>query len=94
MADPATGAQRQSPAVERMSSLAEAAGEPPELDTAEEEEEELVAFLERDQLVIDRSVPVPPAQLGVRARTALWALRVLVTVVSAMVVYAFVDGLH
>ncbi len=93
MADPATGAQRQPPAVERMSSLAEAAGEPPELDTAEEEEE-LVAFLERDQLVIDRSVPVPPAQLGVRARTALWALRVLVTVVSAMVVYAFVDGLH
>jgi hypothetical protein len=56
--------------------------------------EELVQFLERDQLVEDKSRPVGRATLGRRAKLALWALRVFVTVVSAMVIYAFVAQLH
>ena len=39
-------------------------------------------------------VPVPPAVLGVRALRGLWALRVFVLLVSAMVIVAFVAGLH
>jgi hypothetical protein len=57
------------------------------------EEEELVMFLERDQLSSDRSRPVPRAPLGDRARLALWALRVFVLVLSAMVIYTFVAQL-
>lgn len=55
--------------------------------------EELVQFLERDQLVEDKSRPVPRAELGRWANVALWALRVFVLVVSAMVIYAFVAQL-
>ncbi|GAC1490427.1 MAG: hypothetical protein NVS1B9_11720 [Solirubrobacteraceae bacterium] len=55
--------------------------------------EELVAFLERDQLVADTSRPVAPAELGWRARSALWALRAFVVVVSAMVIYTFSHAL-
>jgi hypothetical protein len=51
---------------------------------------DLVAFLEPDQLTADTSVPVPRAALSARARAGLWALRIFVTVVGAMVVYAFV----
>ena len=57
------------------------------------EYEELIEFLERDQLVADTLVPVPPAALSGRAQTLLWALRVFVVVVSAMVVYTFVNQL-
>ncbi len=46
-------------------------------------------FLERDQLVADKSRHVPRAYLSPRARAALWALRVFVLVVSAMVIYTF-----
>jgi len=56
-------------------------------------EEELAMNLERDQLVAATSMPVAPAALGVWARVGLWALRVFVVVVSAMLVYAFVAGL-
>jgi hypothetical protein len=54
---------------------------------------DLVAFLERDQLTADTSVPLPRAPLGTHARMGLWALRVFVTIVAAMVVYAFVAQL-
>jgi hypothetical protein len=50
---------------------------------------ELVMYLERDQLVLDKAHPVPRARLSRRARAGLWALRVFVIVVSAMVIYTF-----
>jgi hypothetical protein len=52
-------------------------------------DDELVMFLERDQLVVDKERRVPLAQLGARARAALWALRLFVLIVSAMVIYTF-----
>ncbi len=55
--------------------------------------EELVEYLERDQLVQDRRRPLPRAALSGRAKAALWALRVFCLVVSAMVVYTFFAGL-
>jgi hypothetical protein len=58
---------------------------------ASQDDEELVMFLERDQLVVDKSRPVPRAALGGRARAALWALRAFASVVSAMVLYTFVS---
>jgi len=57
------------------------------------EEEPLVAFLEPDQLVADKSRPVPRAPLSARASLALWALRVFVIIVSAMVIYTFFSQL-
>jgi hypothetical protein len=56
-------------------------------------DEELVAYLERDQLVADKSRPLPRARLSARARAGLWALRVFTIVVGAMVVYTFVSQL-
>ena len=56
-------------------------------------EEELVMYLERDQLVADRSRPVARAQLGPRARAGLRALRVLVVVMAILVVYTFIAQL-
>ncbi len=53
------------------------------------DDEQLVMFLEPDQLVIDKSRPVPRARLSPRTRLALWALRVFVLAVSAMVIYTF-----
>jgi len=55
------------------------------------EEQEMVMFLERDQLVTDTSRPVPRAALSQRVNSALWALRVFVVVVSAMVIYTFIS---
>jgi hypothetical protein len=57
------------------------------------EQQELVEFLERDQLVIDTSRPVRRMTLSRRASVALWALRVFVVVVSAMVIYTFASQL-
>jgi hypothetical protein len=59
----------------------------------EREREEMVMFLERDQLVSDKSRPVPRARLSRRATVGLWALRVFAIVVSAMVVYTFISQL-
>jgi hypothetical protein len=53
------------------------------------DDEKLVEFLERDQLVSDKSRPLPRAPLGPNANLALWALRVFVIVVAAMVIYTF-----
>ncbi|HWF50379.1 MAG TPA: hypothetical protein VG294_07000 [Solirubrobacteraceae bacterium] len=55
------------------------------------EEQELVEFLERDQLVTDTARPVPRMALSRRTSVALWALRVFVVVVSAMVIYTFIS---
>jgi hypothetical protein len=57
-------------------------------------EDELIMHLERDQLVAETSRPVQRAALGPRATAAAWALRVFVVVVSAMVIYTFIDQLH
>jgi len=57
------------------------------------EQQELVMFLERDQLVFDTSRPVGRLELSRRMSIALWALRVFVVVVSAMVIYTFVSQL-
>jgi hypothetical protein len=54
-----------------------------------QEGEQLVAFLEPDQLVIDKARPVPRAPLTHRANAALWALRVIVLILTAMVIYTF-----
>lgn len=51
--------------------------------------EEMVGPLERDQLVSDRSRPVPAAVLSGRLRMALWVLRIFVVIVGAMVIYTF-----
>jgi hypothetical protein len=58
------------------------------------EEEELIMFLERDQLVSDRSKPVARAHLGRGANLALWALRIFVLIVSFMVIYTFIEQLR
>jgi len=55
----------------------------------DEYEEEMVMFLERDQLVADRRQPLPPANIGSRAEAALWTLRIFVLIVGAMVIYTF-----
>jgi len=51
--------------------------------------DEIVMFLERDQLVSDRQRPLPPATLSAAAQVALWGLRIFVLVVGAMVIYTF-----
>ena len=56
-------------------------------------DDDLVEFLERDQLVADKSRPLPRARLGRRASVALWGLRAFVLIVSAMVIYTFTSQL-
>jgi hypothetical protein len=60
----------------------------------EEEEEELVEFLEQDQLAAGRAQRLPRARLSARAQAALWALRIFALVVGALVVYTFVAALQ
>jgi hypothetical protein len=57
------------------------------------EHQEMVEFLERDQLVHDTSQPVGRMALSRAASTGLWAMRVFVIIVSAMVIYTFVSQL-
>jgi len=61
---------------------------------SQEPDEELIMHLERDQLVAETFRPVPRAQLGSRATIALWALRIFVVLVSAIVIYTFIARLH
>jgi hypothetical protein len=61
---------------------------------AEQLAENLRAHLERGQFVTETSRPLARASLSARATLGLWALRILVVVVSAMVVYAFVTQLN
>lgn len=58
-----------------------------------EHPQELIMHLERDQLVAETLKALPPARIGPRALAALWALRVFVVVVGAMVIYTFVARL-
>ena len=58
-----------------------------------QEREELIAYLEADQLVAERARPLPEATLGRGASAGLWALRIFVLVLSAMVIYTFVAQL-
>jgi len=53
-------------------------------------DEVLPNYLEADQLAAETSRPVPRAVLSRRATAGLWALRVFVVAMSAMVVYVFV----
>ncbi len=55
--------------------------------------EDLVAHLERDQLVAETFRPVAPARLSRTARSALWALRLFTVALAAMVLYAFITQL-
>ncbi len=57
------------------------------------DDDELIMFLERDQLVADTSRPVARARLAPRVNALLWGLRVFVLVVSFMVIYTFVKQL-
>jgi hypothetical protein len=57
---------------------------------AEYDETALVECLEPDQLAVSAARPAPPAHLGPRARVALWALRIFVIIVGAMVIYTFI----
>jgi hypothetical protein len=58
-----------------------------------QERQELIAYLESDQLVVERSRPVPRARLGRGANAGLWALRIFTILISAMVIYTFVAQL-
>ena len=51
------------------------------------------ALLEPGQLTAATRRAVPRARLGRRATIALWALRVLVVILSAMVIYTFFSQL-
>ena len=53
----------------------------------------LIGFLESDQLVRERSRPLPRAVLTRRRRTLLWALRAAGIGLGAMVIYTFVAQL-
>jgi hypothetical protein len=50
-------------------------------------------YLEADQLAAETSRPVPRARLSRRVRAGLWALRVFVVAMSAMVIYVFIAQL-
>lgn len=55
--------------------------------------EEMVMFLERDQLVADRRHPRGPAALSRSAKVGLWSLRIFAFIVGAMVIYTFLAQL-
>ena len=76
-----------------MDELARAEEEERDPRRGERAEDELIMHLERDQLVVATSQPLPRAALSRRAALALWALRAFVLVVGAMVIYAFVEQL-
>jgi hypothetical protein len=65
----------------------------PLIDPGPHEDEQLVQFLESDQLAEERARPVSRAELSGRAAAGLWALRVLAVVLAAMVIYTFVAQL-
>jgi hypothetical protein len=56
-------------------------------------DELLPNYLEADQLAAETSRPVPPATLTRPVIIGLWALRVFVVVMGAIVVYVFVSQL-
>jgi hypothetical protein len=76
----------QSPGIRELDPLAQ--------ERFENEQDELIMDLERDQFVAATSRPVPRALLSARATAGLWTLRVFVVLVSLMVIYTFIDQLH
>lgn len=69
-------------------------GQPPGRRRPPQADEQMSGFLESGQLVAGTRRPVPRAPLSGRARAALRALRVVVIIVSAMVIYAFAAQLR
>ena len=59
-----------------------------------EPDEDLVEALEPDQLVVEMDRPVAPARLGRGQRIGLWALRIFVLTMAAMVLFVFVSQLR
>jgi hypothetical protein len=57
-------------------------------------DDDLVMALEPDQLVAESSRPLPRYVLGRAASLGLWALRIFVLVITALVVYTFVLSLR
>jgi hypothetical protein len=57
------------------------------------EGEPLIQYLERDQLTADTSQPLARARISRRASAAVWALRIFVLIVGAMVMYTFIAQL-
>ena len=57
-----------------------------------EPDEDLIESLEPDQLVQAVNRPVPRRRLSRGMDVALWALRIWLLLVAAMVVYVFVTG--
>ena len=50
-------------------------------------------YLEPDQLRADRTKPLPRAPIGRSGQRALWAMRIVAFVLSAMVIVTFVHSL-
>jgi hypothetical protein len=59
----------------------------------QQHDEDLAMLLTRDQVAAGDQLPVPRAPLSPRASAALWALRIFVIILSAMVIYTFVSEL-
>jgi hypothetical protein len=58
-----------------------------------EQPEQLIAYLEPDQLALDKAAPLPRARLRRGTSALLWTLRIAVTVLGAMVIYTFIASL-
>jgi hypothetical protein len=57
------------------------------------EDHDLIDGLEPDQIVSSASRALPRMRLGRGAQIGLWALRIFVLFITAMVIYTFVAGL-
>jgi hypothetical protein len=57
-----------------------------------EPEEDLIESLEPDQLVVEMDKPVLRRRLSRPTTAGLWALRLFLLTITAMVIYAFVAG--
>ncbi len=69
------------------------AGDPQAVGEGLANESELVGYLEQGQLVARTERPLPRALLSRQAGVALWALRIFVVVLDAMVIYSFISAL-
>ena len=58
-----------------------------------EPEEGLIEYLEPDQLVEAMESSVPRRSLGRPAQMGLWALRIFVLVLAALVAFTFISGI-
>lgn len=58
-----------------------------------EPDEDLIEALEPDQLVDAMEAKLPQVRLGGWTQAGLWALRLFVLAMTALVVYTFVAGL-